>query len=142
MKILFWNIRGISNFDSRLALKDFCTSHNPLLIFISQLIVSFSTVPSCFWKSIHVTKFFVNNRDPLTLNLWALCGADGEFVVRFTSSQCVVLESVCNNSKVYIVGVYASTYYLKRRQLWADLTSLQNFYTAPWISVGDLNAVL
>ena len=63
-------------------------------------------------------------------------------MVRYDSSQCLVLEYVCNDRKIYIAGIYASTNYLLRRQLWAELTGLQNFYVAPWIFVGDFNAIL
>jgi len=53
-----------------------------------------------------------------------------------------VLEHVCKGSKVYIVGIYASISYLLQRQLWADLIMLHNSLAAPWIFVGDFNAVL
>ena len=69
-------------------------------------------------------------------------GSEITFTVIFASSQCLVLEHVCNGIKIYIAGVYASTSYILRRQLWADLTMLQNNYVAPWIFVGDLKAVL
>jgi hypothetical protein len=73
------------------------------------------------------------------LTLW---GVDVDFVVRFESPHCVVLEHVCNNKKVYIMGIYASINYLHRRQLWSNLTALQQSYLVPWIFVGDFNAVL
>ncbi|PNX83153.1 endonuclease/exonuclease/phosphatase family protein, partial [Trifolium pratense] len=39
-------------------------------------------------------------------------------------------------------AVYASTSYLTRRKLWADLTRLQADFIRPWVFVGDFNAVL
>lgn len=75
-------------------------------------------------------------------NLWAVWGSDCTFTVVFASSQCLVLEHICRGTKVYIAGVYASTSYILRRQLWADLSSLQYTYRAPWIFLGDFNAVL
>jgi hypothetical protein len=68
-----------------------------------------------------------------------LWGADVDFVVRFESPQCVVLECICNNNIVYIAGIYASTNYLRHRQLWSYLIELQRFYLALWIFVGDFN---
>jgi len=53
-----------------------------------------------------------------------------------------VLEYVYNNKKIYIAGIYASTNYLQRSQLWEEMSRLQNFYVAPWIFVGDFNAIL
>jgi len=62
--------------------------------------VPLSSVPSLFWKDTKITKYFVNNKGSLPPNLWALWGADVDFVVRFEYPQCVVLEHVCNNKKV------------------------------------------
>jgi hypothetical protein len=75
---------------------------------------------------IKVSKYCTNRRGSLLLNLWALWGANVDFVVRVASSQCVVLEYICNNHEVYIAGIYASTNYLHRRELWSDFTALQN----------------
>ena len=55
-------------------------------------------------------------------------GGDVDFVVYFASSQCVVLEYICNNHKVYITGIYVSTNYLQRRELWSDLIVLQKYF--------------
>lgn len=43
---------------------------------------------------------------------------------------------------VVLEYIYASANYIHRRQLWAELKGLQNFYVAPWIFVGDFNAIL
>lgn len=71
------------------------------------------------------------NGGSLLPNLWALWGKDCDFVVRFDSAQCSVLDYI-----------YASANYIHRRQLWDELKGLQNFYVAPWIFVGDFNAIL
>jgi hypothetical protein len=138
MNIIFWNIRGIGNNDSRIALSDMCRLNRPSLIFIAEPMVTYNSIPNWYWRSINVTQYCVNIRDPLIPNLWAVWGADCIFSVIFASSQCLVLEHICNGTKVYIAGVYASTSYLLRRQLWADLTTPQNIYTAPWIFWGIL----
>jgi hypothetical protein len=62
--------------------------------------------------------------------------------VIFVSSQCLVLEYICRGTRLYIAGIYASTSYLLRRNLWANLTRLQNSLIGPWIFLGDFNAVL
>jgi len=142
MKIIYWNIRGIGNHDSRLALGELNSAHFPSLVFLAEPMVTLGSVPGWFWESIRITKYYANNRGSLLPNLWALWGLDTDFVVRYDSSQCLVLEYVCNDRQIYIAGIYASTNYLLRRQLWAELTGLQNFYVAPWIFVGDFNAIL
>jgi hypothetical protein len=142
MKVIFWNIRGIGNNDSRVAFSDMYHANNPSLIFIAEPMVVHDSIPSWFWNNIQVTNYCVNKREPLIPNLWAVWGSEITFSVIFASSQCLVLEHVCNGIKIYIAGVYASISYILRRQLWADLTLLQNNYVAPWIFVGDFNAVL
>jgi hypothetical protein len=102
-------------------------------ILIAGPMVSHSSIPGWFWRNINVTHFCVNNVEPLIPNLWVVWGFDVAFTVIFASSQCLVLEHVYNDSKVYIVGIYASTSYLLRRQLWSDLTMLQNSYAAVFI---------
>lgn len=104
--------------------------------------VNCNSIPNWYWRTINVTQYCLNIRDPLIPNLCAVWGADCIFTVIFASSQCLVLEHICNGTKVYIAGVYASTSYLLRRQLREDLTTLQNLYTAPWTFLGNFNAVL
>lgn len=46
------------------------------------------------------------------------------------------------NQQVFISAVYAATSYIVRRQLWNDLSNLQQAYPAPWCFIGDFNSVL
>ena len=112
------------------------------MLFIVEPMVSHDSIPIWFWRNINVTQFYVNKRELMLPNLWAVWGPDVTFTVIFASSQCLVLEHVCKGTRVYIVGVYASTSYILRRELWADLTLLQNNYFALWIFPGDFNVVL
>jgi hypothetical protein len=142
MNILFWNVRGISNSDTRLALKNLFLSHKPSLIFVAEQMVNFAQIPAWYWPYIGVSKYCINNRGPLLPNLWALWGNELITTVIFVSDQCIALEISCYQSSVYIAAIYASTYYVKRRQLWADLTHLQGCFQGPWLYMGDFNAIL
>jgi hypothetical protein len=62
--------------------------------------------------------------------------------VIFVSDQCIALEIPGAPSSVYMAAIYASTNYLKHRQLWADLTHLQGCFQGPWMFIGDFNAVI
>jgi hypothetical protein len=75
-------------------------------------------------------------------NLWALWGNDVTATVIFVSDQCITLEVSCFQSTVYIAVVYASTYYIGHRNLWADLTHLQGCFQGPWLFIDDFNAIL
>lgn len=135
-------LRGIGNDDSRLAYSDMCRSHKPSLVFIAEPMVSYDSIPSWFWRNVCVNNYCLNNMEPLIPNLWAMWGSNFVYTVIFVSSQCLVLEYICKGTKLYIARIYASTSYLLRRHLWVDLTRLQNTFAAPWIFLGDFNAVL
>ena len=142
MNILYWNVRGIGNSDTRLVLKIFYLFHNPILMFVAEPMINFHQVPAWYWPSIGVSKYCTNNRGPLMPNLWALWENELLASVIFVSDQCIALELSCFQSTVYIAAIYASNYYLKRRQLWADLTHHQGCFQGSWLFIGDFNAVL
>ena len=80
-----------------------------------------------------MSKYCINNRGPLLPNLWALKGNDFLATIIFVSDQSIALEISCDQSIVYIAAIYASTYYVKRRQFWTDLTHLQGCFQGPWL---------
>jgi exonuclease III len=142
MKILFWNVRGFGNSDSRVALKNYYFTHKPDIIFLAEPMILYEQVPLWYWRSLSIDKFCVNVRLPHQPNLWGLWGNSLTMVPLFISDQCLAFEISDFNSKVYVAAVYANTSYLVRRRLWADLTMLQDRYVGPWLFVGDFNAVL
>jgi hypothetical protein len=117
MNLLYWNIRGIGNFDSKIALRNLSLSHSPGIIFIAEPMILFDDVPLWYWHSIGVSNYCLNVRENLQPNLWALWGKVTLPTVLFVSDQCIVLQVSCQNSLVYIAAVYASNFYLKRRHL-------------------------
>lgn len=44
--------------------------------------------------------------------------------------------------ELYIATIYACTTYILRRNLWLELTLLQQTHIGPWCFIGDFNAVL
>lgn len=63
MNIIYWNIRGIGNNESRIALSDLCRVNRPSLIFIAEPMVSYDSIPNWYWQNINVTNYVVNKRD-------------------------------------------------------------------------------
>jgi len=41
-----------------------------------------------------------------------------------------------------VSAIYASTCYRHRRQLWCELSRIQNSINIPWCSIGDFNAII
>jgi len=141
MILLYWNVRGIGNVDTKIALRNFFLSHQPSLIFVAEPMIAFDSVPPWYWNSIGVSKYCVNSRENLQPNLWALWGSGVSVVVMFVSDQCIALEITSNQSTIYVTAVYASTSYLKCNQLWVDLTNLHGCFQGPWLFIGDFNTV-
>lgn len=50
--ILFWNIRGIGNDNSRNMLREHCRNIRPDWLGIAEPLVRFSSIPASFWRSL------------------------------------------------------------------------------------------
>jgi len=109
------------------------------MTFIAEPMIDVSQIPDWYWRSIGVFKFFVNDKGSALPNLWALWRNSSSPIVIFVSSQCIILELSLNNANVYVAAVYASTSYLTRRELWANLTLVIGRHPGPWLFLGDFN---
>jgi hypothetical protein len=87
MNILYWNIRGICNFETCTALKNFYLTHKPMLILIAEPKIDFVNIPAWYWPTIGVTKYCINNRGSPLPNLWALWGNDVSASYSFGSKK-------------------------------------------------------
>jgi len=54
MNLLYWNIRGIDNSNTQIALKNLYMSHKPMLLFIAEPMVNFAQIPAWYWLTIDV----------------------------------------------------------------------------------------
>jgi hypothetical protein len=86
MKIFFWNIRGVGNASSQIALHSLCHLHKPDIIFLAEPMVLFEQVSGLFWRSLNVSKFCINTRINYIPSLWGLWGPAWSPVVVFISS--------------------------------------------------------
>jgi hypothetical protein len=86
--------------------------------------------------------FSLNVRDDLIPNLWCICKVNLDPVIISQNDQFVAFT--CSDlDKVFgIIAVYASTCYLKRRQLWNNLAALNNQHNINWCFMGDFNVIL
>jgi len=102
MKIIFWNIRGIGNNESRIALRDMYHSNTPSLVFIAEPMVMYDSIPNWFWNNIRVTKYCVNTREPLIPNLWAVWGSEVDFTVTFVEAK-IPLKLFLNDKQTLVL---------------------------------------
>jgi hypothetical protein len=142
MKCVFWNIRGLANSPSRLALKRIISTNQPDIILIVEPWMSSHDLPVSWLARQGLKIFAVNNRDSLRPNLWCICSININLTVLHIDDQQVAF-SVMENDKVFCISaIYASTCYLKRRALWLKLRELQLQFNLPWCFFGDFNSIL
>lgn len=72
MKILYWNIRGIANLDSKLELSNICRSHKPDFLCISEPMVQFDVISAIFWSSLNMQLVAVNNKPNMPIGYFVL----------------------------------------------------------------------
>lgn len=138
MKVLYWNIRGMGNQNSRLMLKGFCDTHRPDFLFLSEPYIDIEQIPSSFWTGIKLKPFVLNDRESAFPNLWGLCADNLDPVLVLSSKQQVTFSLLWEQQTIFLTVVYASTSNIIRRDLWAKLKNLQRI-SGPWLLVGDFN---
>jgi hypothetical protein len=142
MKSLYWNIRGLANQPSRLALSRLILLHKPDLVFIAEPWMDFSKFPPSWLHRLGFKIFSLNDRGNLRPNLWCFCSTNLNPSVLDVDSQQVTFSIPVNNHNLLFSAVYASTSNIKRRDLWQKLSLLNNTFNAPWTIIGDFNTIL
>jgi hypothetical protein len=141
MKCIFWNIRGIGNIETQVHLFYMIKTHKPDFLFLAEPLVSFSAIPSWYWKRLNLTHYVINNNNTIP-TIWCLWNNLQNTTVLLNNSQCIALSFYVGGVPNYIAAIYASTFYIKRRNLWQDLTTLLNNNNGPWMFIGDFNSIL
>jgi hypothetical protein len=71
MKLLYWNLRGIANTPTRLALQRLLLLHKPDLLFIAEPWMDFGDFPPSWFRRLGFKLFSFNDRGNLKPNLGA-----------------------------------------------------------------------
>lgn len=142
MKMLYWNIRGIVNAPSRLALKRLIFKHKPDFVFVAEPWLDYSNFPITWFHRLGFKIISCNRRENLLPNLWCFCTFNYKPNVVDKDEQQVTFSFVQEENTYYMSAIYASTSYQKRKELWQKLTSLQTQFDAPWAFIGDFNVIL
>jgi len=137
MKLLYWNIRGIANPPSRLALKRLLLQHKPDLLFIAEPWMRYETIPVTWLHMLGFKAFSFNSRTNNIPNLWCICSLNLNPTTIHVDNQQVSFSLPINQQTFYISAIYASNSNITRKQLWKTLSNLQNLYIGPWCFIGD-----
>ncbi|XP_019435949.1 PREDICTED: uncharacterized protein LOC109342416 [Lupinus angustifolius] len=114
------DLRGFGSLKTRLVLQNFCVTHKPDLVFISEPMIPIVSVSSTFWNSLNLDLFVVNNIGDALPNLWGLCSRGVVPHVLLSTSQFLAISATLDNKVVNVCVVYAHTNYIQRRILWSD----------------------
>jgi len=117
MKCLFWNLRGIANPPTKLALKRLLKLYKPDFCFIAKPWMNLARFPVNWFSRLNLKVFVVNNRNNLIPNLWCICNINLIPQIITLDDQQVTFTITEDNKVFAISAVYASTCYIKRRLL-------------------------
>lgn len=87
MKVIYWNARGVANYETRLVIKRMISSNRPDFFFISEPWISLNQFPVRFWSKLNTQVSAVNDRGAQDPNLWCICNCSVTPTVIAVSSQ-------------------------------------------------------
>jgi len=141
MKCISWNIRGVGNFETQIHLFHMIKTHKPDFLFLAEPLISFASFPSWFWTRLNLHNHVLNHTNSIP-SLWCLWHKQYTVSILLNKPQCIAFTYIDEGTPVFIAAIYASTFYIRRRELWLDLTSLIHANPGPWLFVGDFNSIL
>jgi len=142
MKCLYWNLRGLANSPTKLALQKMFVKFKPDLCLVSEPWMLISNLSHKWLRNLGLKGFTVNNRNNRIQNLWCLCSIHLSPTLLDINDQSISLKVDLSGKEFGITVVYASTCYVKRRSLWSAITNLHSQHDIPWNCIGDFNTIL
>lgn len=142
MKCLYWNLRGLANSPTKLALKKLLSKYKPDVCFISEPWMLVSDLSPRWLLNLGLKVFCVNDRNSLIPNLWCLCPIHLSPNLISVDDQQISIQIDISGKPFGFTGVYASTCYIKRRQLWSAISNIQTQHKLSWCCIGDFNTIL
>lgn len=140
MNSLFWNITGLDNNASEVALKKLIQRNSPNFIFITEPSMNFDNFPKSYLVRFDLKTFAFNNTNNNLPNIWCFCKNHFDLITIMTNDQHISFTIDINGTIFGFSLIYASTNYITRRQLWLKLNNV--LPNIPWSFVGDFNAIV
>ncbi|KAK2422453.1 hypothetical protein QL285_032985 [Trifolium repens] len=109
MKHIYWNIRGIANSPSKIALKRLLKAYKRDFCYISEPWMNFNNFPSNWFSRLNFKLFAVNKRNDLLPNIWCCCSSHIEPVIIHADDQQISFTVSDSGTEVGFSVVYAST---------------------------------
>ncbi|CAJ2662070.1 unnamed protein product [Trifolium pratense] len=122
--------------------KRLVTNNNPDFVFIAEPWIYFSDLPRGWLARMGLKMFCLNDKGHRKPSLWCFCKDNINPNIILVNDQQVSFSFVVNNQTFCMAAIYASTDYVKRRDLWNCLSVLQQQFRHPWSFIGDFNAIM
>jgi len=142
MKCFYWNLRGLANSPTKLALKKLLVKNKPNICFLSEPWMPISNLSQRWLQNLGFKVFTVNDRHNLTPNLWCMCSSNLYPTLVNLDDQQISIKVDVTGKEFSITSVYASTCYIKRRLLWSAISNIHAQHDIPWSCIGDFNSIL
>jgi len=142
MKCFYWNLRGLSNYPTKLALKKLLVKFKPELCFTSEPMMPINNLSPRWLHNLGVKVCAVNNRGSLLPNLWCLYSSQLSPTIINIDDQQFSIQVDLEGKSFGVTTLYASNCYIKRRQLWSAISHIQNHHKMPSSCIGDFNTIL
>ncbi|KAK2443571.1 hypothetical protein QL285_014660 [Trifolium repens] len=139
---MYWNIIGLANPSSKLALKNLILESKPDVCFIVEPWMNVNRLSQRWVHRLGLKLFAVNNRPNNSPNLWCFCSLSLNPTLLNVDDQHISITVDMEGKTFGIAAVYASTCYLRRRNLWIALSQIQSQHLLPWCFLGDFNTIL
>lgn len=144
MNLIFWNCRGLGQAPTVRALREFCYSHKPMVVFLLE------TKIQCTEKLLTIVKFIGFDDFCFVPS----CGSSGGTILMWKNSIAVqiintaahfITVMILNHpagAQWFLTGVYGPPNPLLKPNFWDDLNRSGESIVAPWCVVGDFNAIV
>jgi len=129
--------------ESQLHLFHMIKHHKPDFLFLAEPLISFDSIPSWYWTKLNLHNHVLNSKNSnSTPTLWCLWNKQHNITISHNAQQCIALSFIVEDTFIFIAIIYAYTFYIKRRALWLELSTLIQNHPGPWMFIGDFNSIL
>ncbi|KAL9422716.1 hypothetical protein AB3S75_034905 [Citrus x aurantiifolia] len=142
MRIISWNVRGLGNTRTFLAIKDILRCHRPQIIFLCETKMKSGQMTNMS-KGLGYDSCFNVRRNGLGGGLALLW--NNEVDVNIISYSNHHIDAVIHgvNGKIWrCSGIYGHPETIQKRHTWTLLRRLAGMFTWPWLCFGDFNEIL
>lgn len=142
MKIISWNVRGLGNTRTFLALKDILREHKPHILFICETKLRPVQMTSRS-KELGFDNCFNVSRNGMGGGLALMWSNDVDVnIVSYSNHHIDTVVKSAKGLKWRCTGIYGHPEGPQKKHTWTLLRRLAGLFSFPWLCFGDFNEIL